>query len=81
MRSLLSTAISLNCDDQRELFSKLPILGQVKLALELLLEDDPKGKELGEAALLDLQDLEIENLYSEAEIEGLIKSKGDAWIV
>ncbi|ALY07555.1 hypothetical protein 2AV2_103 [Nodularia phage vB_NpeS-2AV2] len=51
------------------------------LALELLLEGKSEGQELGEAALLDLQDLEIENLYKEAKIEGLLKSKSDVWIV
>lgn len=82
VRSLIAASVSLNTKTPNELFAKLPLLGRVKLALELLLEGDDKGRELGESVLLELEDLEIENLYAEAFVEGAIqKPKQGAWIV
>jgi hypothetical protein len=63
-----------------KLFVILPVFGKAKLAIELLLSGDPKAKEYAEAALLDMEDLEIEHLCKEAITEGIIQPKGGAWI-
>ena len=73
-RFLINRGISATSDCQ-DIFSKLPLVGKVKLALELLLENDERGRELGEALLFDLQDLEIESLYSEAQLEGVFSER------
>jgi hypothetical protein len=82
VREAVKRYVSLNAETPRELFAKLPLPGKAKLALELLLEGDERGRELGEAVLLELGDLENENLYTEALIEGEIqKPPQKAWIV
>jgi hypothetical protein len=81
VRRLVQAGISSNTEDAEALFAGLPIIGKAKLALRLLLEQHPKGQELAEAVLFDLEDLEIENLYQEAVIDGDIKPKKGAWIV
>jgi hypothetical protein len=82
LRSLVDVAISVGAEDADILFAKLPHLGKAKLALQLLLDGNPKAVEYAESVLLELEDLEIENLYQEAFDEGIIeKPKGGAYIV
>lgn len=81
LHSLLSVAFSLQSENNLELFVQLPLVGRVKLALELLLEDKKEGRELAEAVLLELEDLEFENLHKEAEAEGTLENAKGAWIV
>lgn len=80
VRQLVDFAISLGATDADKLFSRLPAIGQAKLAIQLLLEGHPKAQELAEAVLIDLEDLEIENLYQEAIVEGNVKPTKGAWI-
>lgn len=65
-----------------KLFAMLPVFGKAKLAIELLLENHPNAKEYAESVLIDLEDLEVENLYKECEIEGTLpEPKSGAWIL
>ncbi|HEY9610535.1 hypothetical protein [Allocoleopsis sp.] len=65
-----------------KLFAMLPVFSKAKLAIELLISEHPKAKEYAESVLVDLEDLEVENLYKECEIEGtLSESKSGAWII
>ena len=65
-----------------KLFAMLPVFSKAKLAIELLISDHPNAKEYAEAVLIDLEDLEIEALYKEAELEGTLpEPKSGAWIV
>lgn len=64
------------------LFAILPVFSKSKLAIEMLLSDHPQAREYAEAVLIDLEDLEIEQAYEEAKIEGdLPEPKSGAWIV
>lgn len=62
--------------------SLLPHLAKAKLAIELLLNNHPQAAEYAEGVLIELEDLEIENLYEEAYADGIIeKPKGGAYII
>jgi hypothetical protein len=61
------------------LFVILPIFGRAKLAIELLIANDPVGHQYAESVLLDMENLEIENLYEECKIDGFIQ-EGTTWI-
>lgn len=52
------------------LFAQLPVFSRAKVAIEMLLEGYPQAKEYAEAVLIELEDLEIEQAYEEAKIEG-----------
>jgi hypothetical protein len=81
VRSLVDVAISAGAKDADILFTKLSHLGKAKLAIQLLLQGHSKASEYAESVLLDLEDLEIENLYEEAFIEGVIEKPKGAYIV
>jgi len=82
LRSLVDAAeIAAGAEDADILFTKLPYLGKAKLAIQLLLQGHSKASEYAEAVLLDLEDLEIENLYEEAFIKGVIEKPKGAYIV
>lgn len=81
VRSLIDFAISLGATNSDKLFAKLPAIGKAKLAIQLLLEDHPKAQEIAEAVLLDLEDLEIEHLYEDVIVDGVVKPKGGAYII
>ena len=66
------------------LFAILPIFNQCKLILELIAEKPENTIELRdqiESVLLELETLEIERVYEECITEGVIKTKGGAYIV
>lgn len=64
-----------------KLFAQLPVFSKAKTAIELLLSGHPQAQEYAESVLIDLEDLEIEQAYEEAKIEGdLPKPSLDAWI-
>jgi len=54
-----------------KLFVILPIFGRAKLAIELLIANDPVGLRYAESVLHSMQELEIENLYEECRIDGI----------
>lgn len=63
------------------LFAQLPVFSKAKVAIQMLLEGYPQAKEYAESVLIDLEDLEIEQVYKEARIEGdLPEPKSGAWI-
>lgn len=63
------------------LFAQLPVFGKAKTAIEMLIYDHPQAKEYAKSVLIDLEDLEIEQAYEEAKIEGdLSEPKPGAWI-
>ena len=65
-----------------KLFAQLPVFSRAKVAIEMLLEEHPQGREYAESALVELKNLEIEQAYEEAKIEGdLPATKSGAWIV
>lgn len=65
-----------------KLFAQLPVFSRAKVAIQMLLDGHPQAKEYAEAALIDLEDLEIEQAYEEARIEGALpEPKSGAWIV
>lgn len=56
-----------------KLFTILPVFSRAKAIIELALEHLPPEKQaIAEAVLLELEDLEIEQAYHEAEIEATI---------
>lgn len=65
------------------LFTLLPVFNQAKAVIEVAIEHLPdKEKAIAEMILLKLEDLEIEQAYEEAEIDGdLPEPKSGAWIV
>jgi len=66
------------------LFRQLPAFQRCKALLQLIAENPesaPKLIEQIEAVLLDLEDLEIEQGYEEAIVEGVIRTKDGSWIV
>ncbi|HEY9598192.1 MAG TPA: hypothetical protein V6D33_11035 [Cyanophyceae cyanobacterium] len=64
------------------LFAQLPVLGRAKVAIQMLLEGHPQGQEYAESVLIELEELEIEQAYEEARIEGALpEPKSGAWIV
>jgi len=65
------------------LFAQLPVFSKAKAVIELCLEHLPPDKQaIAESVLLELEDLEIEQAYEEARIEGsLPEPKTGAWIV
>lgn len=71
------------------LFAQLPVFHRVKLLLQSMAEDvnvPPQWRELIEAELLGLEELEIDRIHEEAVAEGVIVLKGDsgestAWII
>ena len=64
------------------LLAQLPVFGRAKVAIQMLLEGHPQGQEYAEFVLIELEDLEIEQAYEEARIEGALpESKSGAWIV
>lgn len=65
-----------------KLFAVLPVCSKAKLAIEWLISDHPNAKEYAEAVLLELENLEIEALYEEAKLEGMLPyQKSSAWII
>lgn len=81
VRVLADIAISAGAENVDKLFSKLPVLSKVKIALQMLLEGHENSTEYAEAVLVDLEDLEIENAYQEAILEGDIKPPKGAYII
>ena len=66
------------------LFAILPVFNQCKLILEIIAEEPRKAVELHaqiESVLLELETLEIKRVHEECIAEGIIKTKGDAYIV
>lgn len=65
------------------LFYQSPIFSQCKHLLEMLAENPEKAEEMRdriEAILLEMEDLEIEEGYREARLEGAIAPSKDCWI-
>lgn len=65
------------------LFAQLPVFSQAKAVVELSIEHLPPEKAaIAESILLKLEDLEIEQVYEDAKIEGdLPEPKSGAWII
>jgi hypothetical protein len=65
------------------LFAQLPVFSRAKAVLELCIEHLPPDKQaIAESVLLELEDLDIEQAYEEARIEGdLPELKAGAWII
>ena len=65
------------------LFAQLPVFSQAKAVIEMSMEHLPPEKQaIAETVLMRLDDLEIEQAYEEAQIEGdLPDPKSGAWIV
>lgn len=70
-----------NGNRSRGIRRSLTTLSKAKLAIELLLTKHDKAEEFAEAILLELEDLEIEQLYKDAIIDGDIEPKSGAWIM
>lgn len=64
------------------LFAQLSVFSKAKIAIEMLIEGHPQAKEYSESVLVELEDLEIEQVYEEAKIEGTLpEPRSGAWIV
>jgi hypothetical protein len=67
-----------------ELFAILPLSARCKAILEIAIaelgEQSPLAPAI-EAVIQDLDELQIETTYQEAVTEGVVKTKGGAWIV
>ena len=65
------------------LFAFLPVFSRAKAIIELSIEHlPPEKQQIAEAVLLELENLEIEQAYTEAQIEGdLPEPKFGAWII
>lgn len=72
-------------DGIERLFAQLPVFYKVKLLLEQAASGEAIAPEHAEALLLELEELEIDQVYEEAIAEGMIACPGadgkpSAWI-
>ncbi len=76
----LSQGISRMAQDR--LFAQSPVFNRVKLLIELIASDSESDySESAQSLLYDLEDLEIEQAYSEAIAEGAIELPSGAYII
>lgn len=52
-----------------KLFAQLPVFSKAKAAIEMLLDGCPQAKEYAESVLIELENLEIEQVYEETKVE------------
>lgn len=66
------------------LFRQLPAFRKCRVILMMIAANPEEASELVEAIeslLLDMEDMEIEQVYEEAVVEGVIEPRSGSWIV